>query len=623
MELFRPDKPVTEQADDQFQRYEFARRISAIIDKARYGTSLVIGVYGKWGEGKSSILNFVSKELNPETIQINFNPWYFRDETQLINNFFKSVGDVLGKKLTSKKKAVSQAVSDYSSSLESAIDLLPWYLKIASRLTTKVASKFSSSATLLEQKKRIENFIIEANTNIVVFIDDIDRLSVTEIQSVFKLVKLVGEFPRIAYVLAFDNELIASALGRQFGKGEQANGYDYLEKIVQVPLQLPKAHKSSLRKFSLELIDKAIQDSSATLTPAEASEFVQKFDTAFLPALDNPRLAIRLSNSIAFSVPLVYQEVRLSDLLIIECIKVFYPNLYYYIRENSKVFLRSYSSRHISENGRPEFKKSVQEKLETVLSEYDENLQEPIKDMLTELFPNLKGLFGNHYMTDRKWEEWYRDQKICSMYYFDRYFSYVVKKGDISDVYFSELLIDITQHTYEYTGKRLCEELIKVDTTDFIFKLQIYTQKLTRDEATPLILALGTIGDSLPQPKVFSFFSTHQDVAITARDLIKKLDRAEWLTKSQELLKVATPYDFALQIYSTLTHNPKDESIGPFLNSDEETALANTLIELFEAKIKVTHFASLSDTTLRLTFYVFKLTYLLAGEDLNFQWSNN
>nr|WP_314898257.1 hypothetical protein [uncultured Flavobacterium sp.] len=45
------DKPASIQSEDYFQRYEFSTRIASIVAKPSIDKSLIIGLYGRWGEG--------------------------------------------------------------------------------------------------------------------------------------------------------------------------------------------------------------------------------------------------------------------------------------------------------------------------------------------------------------------------------------------------------------------------------------------------------------------------------------------------------------------------------------------------------------------------------------------
>ena len=56
----------------------------------------------------------------------------------------------------------------------------------------------------------------ESGKRILIMIDDIDRLDDTEIATVFKLVKLAADFTHTAYVLAFDYDVVATALSKRY-----------------------------------------------------------------------------------------------------------------------------------------------------------------------------------------------------------------------------------------------------------------------------------------------------------------------------------------------------------------------------------------------------------------------
>ena len=66
-------------------------------------------------------------------------------------------------------------------------------------------------------------------------IDDIDRLDRTETQAIFKLVKLSASFNHTSYVLAFDDEIVAAAIGEKYGQGGLEAGRAFLEKISGPP----------------------------------------------------------------------------------------------------------------------------------------------------------------------------------------------------------------------------------------------------------------------------------------------------------------------------------------------------------------------------------------------------
>jgi predicted KAP-like P-loop ATPase len=84
------EKPITTRNEDFLNRKYFADHIkSAIVNyEDKNNESLTIGLYGKWGSGKTSIINMIIENLesNKDFIIFNFEPWLFSDTNQLISN---------------------------------------------------------------------------------------------------------------------------------------------------------------------------------------------------------------------------------------------------------------------------------------------------------------------------------------------------------------------------------------------------------------------------------------------------------------------------------------------------------------------------------------------------------
>lgn len=608
MENFKPDKPIAEIVEDEFQRGEFAKRVATIANKAFNSTSLVIGIYGKWGEGKTSVLKLIQNELSENVVSIHFNPWYFKDENELLINFLKEISNKLGKKLSSNPKIVLQAIADYGESVTSFISALTPspLINLSASLGKQISKKFSSD-TLEKQKHRVNEFIIQANTLFVVFIDDIDRLNIKEIQTVFRLIKLLGDFPRFTYVLAFDDELVARSLGHQFGEGKTVDGYEYLEKIVQVPIKLPTPYASELRKFTLKHVDAALESISIQLNDEQIKRFLDNFDQAFVPAIKNPRVAIRLSNAIAFSVPLIKGEVNLSDFLILECIKIFFPELYDFIKDNRDLFTSHYDSYRMSYTDSNEsYKKKSLTSINEQLQKNPEYLEGRIKTLLCDLFPQLNSLFGNISYPDSTKIEWHQQQRICSAAYFDRYFSYVILKGEISDTYFKQLFSEVTTHSYQHTADAIRKELPKLSLTDFLFKLKIKADLFTKAECKPLALALSIIGEMIPIEKGLVIFQPISDLSYVIKKLVAKIDLNEKLPLAEQVIEIADTYRYTLEICSSFLYTPKDYSEEPLFTDEQKKVVANGVIRKFETILETQHIGRFTEEEIYRTLSLYK-----------------
>jgi len=105
-QIYNSDKPIFQKKQDRFNRQKFSSRIAETVIKRQNGEGLVIGLYGIWGEGKTSVLNMITEDLSKEQdiLIIKFNPWRFKDEDTLILNFFTSISNSLDKELKKYKR---------------------------------------------------------------------------------------------------------------------------------------------------------------------------------------------------------------------------------------------------------------------------------------------------------------------------------------------------------------------------------------------------------------------------------------------------------------------------------------------------------------------------------------
>lgn len=157
---------------------------------------------------------------------------------------------------------------------------------------------------------------------IIVVLDDIDRLSTSEIRDVFKLVRLTASFPNVSYVLAFDRARVESALGE-----EGIPGRDYLEKILQVAVDLPQIPEQVLNRQVFDALNEVFLNAGQSL---ELDERVwpDVFMEIVRPLIRNMRDVRRYAAAVQGTVEVVGDQVALADLLGAEAIRVFLPDVF-------------------------------------------------------------------------------------------------------------------------------------------------------------------------------------------------------------------------------------------------------------------------------------------------------
>lgn len=116
---YSSDAPLQSADEDRFHRWPFAERVAQVLRSRRDVDSLVVGLYGTWGEGKTTTLNYIEQALqdDPDVAVVQFNPWRFGEEAVLIRQFFEALAEAVGGKLTTKKEDFAAAVENYSSAL--------------------------------------------------------------------------------------------------------------------------------------------------------------------------------------------------------------------------------------------------------------------------------------------------------------------------------------------------------------------------------------------------------------------------------------------------------------------------------------------------------------------------
>lgn len=249
------DNPITRPEDDALGRTKPAQSFAEQVLALDSTEGVVVGVLGPWGSGKTSFVNLAHKRLKQEGVTVlEFNPWMFSGADQLVQAFFVELSAQL--KLQRDLAEIGKLVEDYGETFSGLAWLPlvgPWIER--GRAASKILAK------LLQRKKegirgrqsKVRDALSKLPNPIVVVLDDIDRLTTPEIRDVFKLVRLTANFPNVIYLLAFDRIRIEQALAEQ-----GIPGRDYLEKILQIGVDLPAVPADVLNSQIFAAIDKAL-----------------------------------------------------------------------------------------------------------------------------------------------------------------------------------------------------------------------------------------------------------------------------------------------------------------------------------------------------------------------------
>ena len=423
--MYNSDKPIRDFDDDILGRSYFARQLGQAILSFDSIDNITIGLYGKWGTGKTSIINLTLKEIENQVLDMKeedkpiilmFEPWNFTDNQNLIVQFFNQLKNKLKvKNYEGFAQGVAEALNSYADAFELASDI-PIIGKYASLF--KMSANFASndikskynSTSVSDTKDKLIKELKKKKKKIIVVIDDIDRLSNDQIRMVFQLVNQVAGLPNILYLLSMDKDIVVRALKNV----QDCDGEEYLEKIVQVPFTIPKLDKDKVLNLFLYKIDK-ILNRKKNLN-FDKNYWRKVYWKCINPYINTIRDVNRIINTFQFRYNLVCDEVNFVDMLAIEVIQIMKPKIYEWIIKNENDICGSPSERSGVVYGEQDKKR------EEYVRKLKEIGGEEALEIIATLFPKIDKEI-NYYYESVSEDDLRKNQRIADPDKFKVYFS--------------------------------------------------------------------------------------------------------------------------------------------------------------------------------------------------------
>lgn len=497
--MFSTDKPITNASEDKLGRSGFAERLAKAIINFDTADSYAIALQGSWGCGKTSVLNMAIQKIeettDKKTVIIKFNPWNFTTTGQLIDQFFATMSSKL--KLSEgdeRLQKVGGLIEKYSSVLEYTqyipvvgpyLDVVKNLAKAAGKEIKETADKKLHDATI--QKAKIEEALKAIDFQILVVIDDIDRLPNDQIRLIFQLVNSVAGFPHMVYLLSYDKDIVACALDDVQGY----RGAEYLEKIIQVPFDLPPIDKYRVRSILKDELEKIRNIPNSV--EVDSVHWEQIFGYCIAPIVTSLRDVKRFCNVLSFSYAAVKPEVDFSDMAGITAIKVFAPTIYEWIYANRMSLAGGYRGGAIALSGVKDYRAEMKRIAERIYPDDPEYML----DALACLFPS----FGNRITYESDFQtpaELHQALRIASESKFDLYFSLSLENVKIPKIELDNSLFEMDTDTLrQYVAKLEKQENFHA----YLIEVEQHLSKIPLDRVPVLIEGLAFGGGYIGKEK--------------------------------------------------------------------------------------------------------------------------
>jgi len=291
---------------------EYATALSNIIVDS--DSPFTIGILGKWGTGKTSLMKNISSKLKSEKknapVIVWFDAWRCQQEKTFA--LIPLLGTII---YTIKKddilKEIASAFSNFSKSieikcgLEGNIGIAKGTFGIANKKSKPDVTKLEETESqYYDSLKKIEKNL--KNKKIVVFIDDLDRCRPDKVIEIIESFKIFLDIKGFVYVMTLSKNIVEKAIETKY-KDLEINGNDYLEKIIQIPVLMPEWGNDEFQKYLKEITNKTgkeyavlreyidIISETITGTPRDIKRFINVYILGYvLLKAENTKLDIEV-----------------------------------------------------------------------------------------------------------------------------------------------------------------------------------------------------------------------------------------------------------------------------------------------------------------------------------------
>ncbi|WP_412470877.1 P-loop NTPase fold protein [Halobacteriovorax sp. RT-2-4] len=585
-------------------RKDFVENLEFTISNWNHEESLVLGLNGRWGEGKSTVIDFLESRLINKFEILRYTPWMWHTnnvENSVFTSFLGEFSKML-KRLDVKNLGLIEDIYAYRESLELRNNKDVVVMDTVSQIAIATAGLSSLGALLYEnhslifcilssvflislsilifklfsflysiddsEKQKtihcqfhdIDEKLKKLDKKIVVIIDDIDRLTENEIQVLFRMLKSSIHFSNVIYLLIYQKDEVEKALDSISG----GKGKKFLKKIVQLNFDLPKVGRNRIREIlfdEIELIFKRYRLNHLILD--ERFIYLKQLD--YSSEIKNLRDVNRLLSDLSFAFDLLFKsladDINFIDYLALNIIKTINHDLY------SKIYLEKYlytiditlydDIHHYKE-------------FEDILKSHIKNKysRELTQRLMLFLFP----VFNNEKYSYTEIQNRSRNANLYNFIFvssnFDRYFTFGLNPNEIS----KREIIDIIKLNKNNHHDRVCEELEYLVSSKKINELLIeITNYLKNVESNSLISLLICINKVTSELDINCNGINLLEIEMLAYDLFERI------FSSNEYINIHRKYYFEKFIKEAkLSYNIMKLSFNEFdrvMNSNDNVGI--------------------------------------------------
>ncbi|QNR07157.1 KAP family P-loop NTPase fold protein [Macrococcoides canis] len=247
------DIPILSAEFDKFGIVPYVEALGEFIVSCE--TPITIALQGGWGTGKTSFINIINgylgKKYHKQVQTFTFNTWQY-SQFNLENHIGISFLKYLIEEISFKdKKKDDKNLKQMFNKLSRVVSGSTINLGMIGLTFSENLGKEEETPELLdvaqiigELKNTMQTIVNEqlknlgTNGRIVIFIDDLDRLSPEIAVNLLEVIKLFVDVKGCVFVLAVDNKVIEEGV-KNVKHTTNEKTKSFMEKMIQVPFKIP------------------------------------------------------------------------------------------------------------------------------------------------------------------------------------------------------------------------------------------------------------------------------------------------------------------------------------------------------------------------------------------------
>ena len=306
----------TESKEDYLNFGEVSQIVTEILETEAM-LPVSIGVFGNWGAGKSSLLNLIEQQIKSnEWIVIKFDAWLYQGFDDARTALLETIANHLiqaakneetilqkSKNLLARIDGLRLAgwlaegaalaagfptfglVSKIFGTAQNALDGIQDATESKQVVETGKEIVDSGRKLIAPQKQQtppqqIDEFrkeygeiLQDLGKKLVIVIDNLDRCLPANAIQTLEAIRLFLFLNRTAFIIAADEEMIRHSVAEHYKDLSYRHQIDYLDKLIQIPIRVPKAGVLEIRAYLYMLY--AIHQKIPTKKLASLRQFLE------------------------------------------------------------------------------------------------------------------------------------------------------------------------------------------------------------------------------------------------------------------------------------------------------------------------------------------------------------